>query len=84
MNETGILHPPPTIPFNALSFEELCARLDRIKSPMWISWTFHTKHRCNLEDALTTLAKNASASIEGLQLASLKRIVVHGLDATPS
>ena len=77
LNEWSLLHPRPQLPFEDLSFNGICAKLRKVKSPSWSSGNryggYNYCHDCELHTAMQSLVEQATSKAVGLSSAEIRR-----------
>lgn len=70
--------PRPEVPFNDLSFDDICGNLRAIESPAWATpnnnngYYGYSKHGCNLSTAMQKIIADAGVAVVGLELEKMK------------
>jgi hypothetical protein len=73
LSRLGLYQPRPEVPFTSLSFNNLCDLVRDIRDVQWSIEGNWNEHPCTLRAAITTLIKDVSTAIGGLNLGDLKK-----------
>jgi hypothetical protein len=72
MDAMGLLKPRPEVPFQGLSFQGVCGKLQAMRDLPWYS-DRRSYHPCTLQIAVNPIIQEASVGLQGLDIVTLKK-----------